>query len=477
VAQKYLKLDQLSVSYLANEPAAEANQKLKQIPQLWKKIVSINKSKIEKVKNKKIKIEKLTLKSTSKSSKLEVEKVVLPSGLKLIMLPTTDIPTVSAKLAFRGGARLETPETMGLSELMAHTWLGGTEQKTEEQFLAAAEDLAMGLSAFTGKNTFGFSLEYLSGFEKKAVELATEAFTKAALPKEIIQREKEIILQQIKSKADHPSFLCSRQFNQAMFGNHPLSFDALGSADTVKNLTREDILKMKEKIFSANNLTITVVGEFDRRYWIEKAKQLESEFKSKKPNLDSVAPAPLTENKRLFLEKDKEQSHVIIGYRGLSLTDPDRFTLQTIQAILAGQGGRLFYELRDRSSLAYSISPVKMESIETGYFGGYIACSPEKVDKAIEMFQEEFKKIYTTLVGEEEMQRAQRYLIGQHDIGLQRKTALCNLLTFDEIYGNDYHQSLNVADEYFKVTPQKIKELAEKLFTKPNVISIVGKKV
>lgn len=477
VAQKYLKLDQLSVSYLANEDKTTSEAKLKQIPALWKKTISISKSKTEKIKNKKIKIEKLILGHTSKAIKPEVEKIVLPSGLKLMMLPTSDIPTVSAKLAFRGGARFETPQTMGLSEIMAHTFLSGTESKTEEQFLAATDDMAMGLSAFTGKNTFGFSLEYLSGFEKKALDLAIEAFTKPRLGDDIIQREKEIILQQIKSKEDHPSFLCSRQFGKAMFGDHPLAYESLGTAETLKHIGRKQIIDLKNQIFSANNLTMAVVGEFDRALWLDKAHELEAAFKNKKVPLDSQIPFALTENKRVYLEKDKEQSHVIIGYRGLSLTDPDRFVLQTIQAILAGQGGRLFYELRDKNSLAYSISPLKMESIETGYFGGYIACSPEKVDKAIEMFQIEFKKICDTPVGQEELQRAQRYLIGQNDIGLQRKTALCNLLIFDEIYGNDYHQSLNVAAEYHKVTPEKIQKLAQKLFTKPSVISIVGKKV
>ncbi|MFZ3230143.1 MAG: pitrilysin family protein [Pseudobdellovibrio sp.] len=475
-AQKYLKLDQLSVSYMANEEKSAAEKKLKEIPKSWKQKVFVNKNKVEKIVNKKIKIEKLVLSHKTKSIKPQVEKIVLPSGLKLIMLPTSDIPTVSAKLAFRGGARFETDKTMGLSELMSHIWLSGTDSRSEEKFLADTEDLAMGLSSFTGKNSFGFSLEYLTGFERKALDISVDAFTRPLLSEEVIGREKEILFQQIKSKEDHPSFLCSRQFGKAMFGDHPLAYESLGNAETLKNISRSDILDLKSKIFSANNLTMAVVGEFDRSLWLEKAHELESAFKGGKVKLDIQKPFDLNENKRLFLEKDKEQSHIIIGYRGLSITDPDRFVLQTIQAILAGQGGRLFYELRDKSSLAYSISPVKMESIETGYFGGYIACSPEKVDKAIEMFQIEFQKICDTLVGDEELQRAQRYLIGQHDIGLQRKTALCNLLIFDEIYGNDYHQSLNVADEYRKVTAPRIKHLAEKLFSKSSVISIVGKK-
>ena len=86
----------------------------------------------------------------------------------------------------------------------------------------------------------------------------------------------------------------------------------------------------------------------------------------------------------------------------MNLTDPDRYVLQVIQAVMAGQGGRLFMELRDKNSLAYSVSPIKMESLETGYFGGYIACSPEKVEKSIELFDLEFKKICNTKIPQSE---------------------------------------------------------------------------
>ncbi len=476
-ALKYLKLKQLSVSYLANEKKAFAEKKLQEISNIWKKTVFVSKVKAEKYENKKLKIEKLLAAPPAKKSKLEVEKVTLPSGIKIFFLPMTDIPTVSAKLAFRGGARMETTDKMGLSELLSRTWFSGTKERSEEKFLAETEDLALGIGAFTGKNTFGFSVEYLSGFEKKSLALAIDAFTHPLLSEKVIDREKEILYQQIKSKEDHPSFLCSRQFNKAMFGNHPLSYESLGTAETLKSITCADIVNLKNKIMAPNNLTMSVVGQYDKNYWLDLAQQMAESYKTHHVAANGIAPMALDENKKLFLPKDKEQSHVIIGYRGISITDPDRFVLHAIQAILAGQGGRLFYELRDKSSLAYSVSPLKMESIETGYFGGYIACSPEKVEKAIDMFQIEFKKMCDTPVGADELSRAKKYLIGQHDIGLQRKSALCNLIVFDEVYGNDYRQSLNVAEEYEKVTAERIQHLSAKLFKKPNVISIVGKEV
>lgn len=480
-AVKYLKIEQLSTAYLGAVEQSVSEKWLQSIPALWKKQVVTTKLK-EKFKakpNKKVKIPKISLKATKAKSESEVERIQFDSGLKLLLKRSDEIPTTSAKFIFRGGARLETPQTMGLSELTSRAWMSGTKQMNEAQLMQAIEELALGLSPFTGKNTFGFSLDYLTVFENEALQLLTQVMTESPFDEGILEREKQIMLQQIKSKEDQPSSLCVRQFMKTMFPNHPLSYEGLGLPETLQKLNRDSVINMQKMILNPKNLTITVVGDFDKKVWLKQIKNLEAKLKNLSQQSAHAQKqdklVDVKETKTVYLEKDKEQSHVIIGWRGLSLSDPDRFALQAIQAILAGQGGRLFFELRDKNSLAYSVSPMKMESIETGYFGGYIACSPEKVNKAIEMFQAEFKKLIKEEVPEAELDRAKRYLIGQHDIGLQKKSAICNLIAFDEVYGNDYHQSLNVAEEYKKVTPEKILELSKRLFEKPFIVSIVGR--
>jgi zinc protease len=472
VAKKYLKLEKLSAAFMGEIDEAASAKQLQELPKLWKAAES-QKVKLQK-RGKKIAIPKLTLKS-GKSGSLQVEKITLDSGLKILFSEIKDTPTVSAKFVFRGGARLEQPDCMGLSELTARTWVSATKSKNEEVLMQEIEESAIGLSCFSGKNTIGFSLEYLSVFEKKALELTMDCIENACLDSEIIAREKQILDQAIRSREDHPSSLCVRQFLKAMFGSHPLSYEATGTHESVARITREHMQEIKNKVLAPDNLTVVVVGDFKKAAWMAEIKKLDKILRQHKAVKPIHMLEDLTANKRKFLATTKEQSHVIMGWRALSLSDPDRFTLHAIEAILAGQGGRLFLELRDKNSLAYTVSPMRMESLETGYFGGYIACSHEKVEKALEMFQAEFKKLCDEDVGAEELERAKKYLIGQHDIGLQKKSALCNLIAFDETYGNDYRQSLHIADEYNKVTAEKIRALANRLFNKPHVISVVGK--
>lgn len=476
IAKKYLVLDKLSTAFLGSQEVVDSEKLLKSIPSLWKKIVVDSKNKNPR--SKKIAIPKIILKETKAKSETDVETINLDSGMKILFKKSDEIPTVSSKFVFHGGARLETLQTMGLSELTSRAWMSGTKTKTEAELSQAVEELAVGLSPFTGKNTFGFSLDYMSVFEGQALDLGIEVMTESAFASDIIEREKLIMSQQIKSKEDQPSSLCVRQFMKSIFGDHPLAYEALGKLDTLEKLDRDAVMGMQAQILNPKNLTVAVVGDFNKQLWLKKMTELEKKLKqisSSKYTRKTENIFSLKENKIAYLNKDKEQSHVIIGWRGLSLSDPNRFVLQAIQAILAGQGGRLFYELRDKNSLAYSVSPMRMESLETGYFGGYIACSPEKVDKAIEMFRAEFQKLVHEDVPLTELERAKRYLIGQHDIGLQKKSAICNLIVFDEVYGNDYRQSLHVAREYEKITPADIRRLSAQLFTQPFVVSVVGR--
>jgi zinc protease len=167
---------------------------------------------------------------------------------------------------------------------------------------------------------------------------------------------------------------------------------------------------------------------------------------------------------------------LVFGFPGLNLKDPERYTMQVMQAILAGQGGRLFVELRDKASLAYSVSPMRMEGLEGGYFGAYIGCSPEKAATAIRMMRDEFTKLVENLVHEGELARAQRYLIGKHDIELQKNSAITSSILFDYIYGIDFMETYKYAERIRAVDRESIRALARRVFSRNFVLSAVGPK-
>jgi len=478
VAKKYLTEKSVYYSMLSSLDVAKSESILKSGHKQWLEIIANNKKvKQTKNNNKKIKIPKIEFKKLKQTTASKYEVFNTDKGTKIIFQKTSEIPTVSAKILFGGGARLETIETMGITELLTRTWLGGTSHKSENEILKTIEESAAGLSPFGGKNTVGLSVDYMKPFEKKILDLVSEVVLEPKLPSDVLEREIDNMLRLMKTKDDQPSYLCGKQFVQNMFPNHPIAYDALGSEASLKNLSSEELKKYLKSLLSPENTLVVVVGDFEKKNWIKTIEELEKNFGKNNRQLKKFPVENLKENKRFFLEKDKEQSHVIVGWRGLNITDKDRYVLQTIQAIMSGQGGRLFIELRDKNSLAYSVSPIHMEGLECGYFGGYIACSPDKVEKSIEMFHQEFKKICSEKVLSPELERAKKYLIGQNDIGLQRKSAICNTIAFDDFYGNDFEESLNIAKIYHAITSEDVMRVANMLFSKNHITSVVGRKV
>lgn len=479
------KLQKIAKKYLATPPITlvavtkgDSVSNTKKLLQKWnqdfaKKLKSLKSTKASTKKPKLMKPIKLVLGKAGS----QIRDIKLSSGGRLILRPSTDTALISARVAFLGGARTETDGLLGTAELMSRVWSGGTEKYSEEELAKKLDGMAAGVSPLVGRNSIGLSVDMLAGFEDEAKDIFAEVLTKPLWFESVMEREKSLQLEQIRTRKDHPAQICMQQFNQSIFAPHPYGRDMLGTEDSLRAIRPNHLHDFWKKHLNRHNFTMVVTGNFKAQKWEQLAEDLLSQFPKGSEFQDLNKLSVLEKPKTIFEKSEKEQSHIVYGFRGLSLNDPDRHILSVIQSVLAGQGGRLFLELRDKNSLAYSVSPIRMEAIETGYFGGYIACSPEKVKKAIEMFDAEFEKICSQEVPAAELSRAQKYLVGQHDIGLQRKSALCNLLSFDHFYGNDFNESLNIASKYFEVTSADIKRVAQKLFQKPSVVSIVGKQL
>ena len=474
-AKKYLSFQNANYSILNKQKKVDQLKIIKSAAMIWKKakLVKIIKTKTV---DKKIKIPNIKFSQLNASLKSEIEYYKTKKGTEILFKKMLDTPTTTAKIIFGGGSRLEPKNQQGITEMLSRIWPSTTTTKNENQFLKIIEESAAGLNSFGGKNTNGLSIDYMKPFEKTILDLAQDIIVNPVLSQDIFDREMAVLKKQILSKQDSPSYLCGRQFLEMMFPDTVMSYEQSGTLETLNNIKLKDTQEAFNKFKALSNMQVTVTGDYDRSRWIDVVEKMEDSFVTKGKQLKKVEIPHLTKNKELFLEKDKEQSHVMIGWNGLSLTDPRRYILQIMQAVLSGQGGRLFIELRDKNSLAYSVSPIKMETLETGYFGGYIACSPDKVKKAIEMFKQEFDKLSSTLISSEELARAKKYLIGQNDIGLQRKSSYCNMIAFDHFYGNKIDDNLHIEKMYNQITVQDVRDLAADLFSKNYVTSVVGKK-
>ncbi len=404
-----------------------------------------------------------------------LEKVKLSTGATVIFKPSFATPVFSVKAGFLGGLRVEEDKKTGLTELLSRVWTSGTKKMTEIELQTAIENMAGGLGAFGGRNSAGLSMQMLSPFEDKAIELFDEVLSAPVMNTEAVEREKVIMLEAIKNREDNPGQVVSQMFTESLFAGHPYARSVLGTKDTVPSFALTDANAHWKRMAKAGNLTLVVTGAVHRDKWLKKVESATKILEKGGPLKTHFAHAGPTKDASLFRKMDREQTHIIYGFKGLTLTDERRYTLQVIQSILAGQGGRLFIELRDKASLAYTVAPMRMEGIDTGYFGAYIGCSPEKGTKAIAMLREEFGKLVQTPVSFVELERAKRYLIGRHDIDLQRTSSIASDILFNELYGIDSEEMFEYASKLSKITPENVQSLAKQIFAQPSVLCAVGR--
>jgi zinc protease len=172
----------------------------------------------------------------------------------------------------------------------------------------------------------------------------------------------------------------------------------------------------------------------------------------------------------VFHFENKQQAHVVYGFPGTTITDPDRFALEVLATILSGQGGRLFVELRDKRGLAYRVSAFSVEGVDPGYFAVYIATSPENLEVAVSGIEDELSKISDTPVPKAELERAKRYLVGAHEISLQRRSALASTLAFHEAYGVGWDEYRRYAPGILAVSAADVQRVARKYLDRSRAV-------
>lgn len=473
VARKYLSPEQMTIVAMVPRNEKETEKSLK----AWVRTYAKDFAKAAKLRtkpSKKVAVKKVKWSMAAGGAPSEIQRFALPSGATVLFRRENATPVVSAKAAFLGGMRFEPEGKGGVTELLSRVWTSGTRTMSETEISHKIENMAGGLSAFGGRNSIGLSMQTISPFEKDAIDLFDEVLVAPVVNDAILEREKGVMLEAIRAREDSPGQLVSQMFTHMMFKGHPYERDMYGAAYSVRALKKSDVEQLLRGQAMSRNMMIAVAGSVDPEAWMERLTKASAQLPEGKPLKSVFKHAGPAKDDFGYRDLKREQSHIIIGYKGLTLDDPRRYTLQIIQSILAGQGGRLFLELRDKASLAYTVSPMRMEGIDTGYFGAYIGCSPEKGEKAIKMLHEEFEKLVSSDVPDTELERAKRYLIGRHDIDLQRNSSISSSMLFNEIYGIPAEEMFKYSEHLHDIRASDIRKLAAEIFAQACVTCCVG---
>ncbi len=394
-----------------------------------------------------------------KSSGIEVER--LASGVTLVVKSDPAVPIVSLRAAWLGGLRAETPDDNGANLLLSRALMRGTAERSGKRLAEEIDSIAASVGGSTGRNSFGASGTFLAANFAQGVDLFTDVLLQPALDEAEVAKERTILLEDIRSRDDRPSSVVFSLFSQALYDRHPYRLELTGTEASASRLTGDSLRAYHTGRYRLDGLVVCAVGavgaDVAKR---ELERRLTRGVWGKTPAVDVAAEPPLAGPREVSKRLDRKQAHLVVGFRGASMRSPQRHALSVLQSVLSGQGGRLFLELRDKKSLCYSVIALNGEGIDTGYFGVYIGTSPEKVGEAKAGIRTELERLLHDRIAPDELLRAQRHLVGAHEIGLQRYAARAAVMALDECYGLGASHHLSIAERIFAVTADDVREAA-----------------
>ena len=411
------------------------------------------------------------------SSDYRVVPLHLPNGLTVLMKNSPENPTVSMTLAFPGGLRYETEKNNGIFNFMAQVWTRGTKKHTTLELAETIEGMGAGINGFSGQNSFGLKGRCLKDNLDDFLEVFSEILMEPAFPPDEIEKLKPVVAAAIKRENDNLTRVAIKNFKRLLYAPSPYSMDTLGTLETVSSFTPDELRSTMAQYAVPDRAVLAISGDIDTDTLSQKLQELLGNWQVKNAAIPKppVEPDPLEKPEYSTVVKDKQQSHIILGFEGTSMSSPDRYALDVLNAVLAGQGGRLFSTLRDKESLAYSVTSFVSPGLEHGAFAFYIACAPDKKDRAQKSLWREIYRVRSKGVTPVEVQRAINWLSGREEIGLQTNNARAMDMAIHELYGLGYNFSEKYVEKIKKVTVEEVNAAAVKFITPERyVLVIVG---
>ena len=405
----------------------------------------------------------------------EVHRFVLSNGIRLLVRENHSLPVVALRSASLGGLRAEQGKINGVSHLVSMLVTKGTQHRTARELAEEEENMAAHFDAYSGWNLTGVSGLFLAEKLTEGLGLFNDLLVNPSFPDDEIAKEKEATLVAIRNQEDSLQYIAMKNFLASLYGKHPYGLPGLGTAATVRRIGREALRRFHASIIRPRNLVIAASGDLDAKEFRDR---LEEKFRSWKGagagtrGLSFHPPAAPRE--AITNRKEKFQAHIVFGFPGTTLRNRDRYPLEVLNAVLSGQGGRLFMELRDKQGLCYAVSSSSQEGIEQGYFMVYMGCDPAKLEPALDGIRKELAKIASGPVAADELERAKRYIIGNYEIDLQKNGAVAGILASDEIYGIGWRELFRYPEQIEKVSTNDVLRVAKKyLNPKWSVLSVV----
>lgn len=405
-----------------------------------------------------------------------LRRTILPNGLTVLTEKMEHLRSVAMGVWIKSGSRGEAAETNGISHFVEHMVFKGTRNRSAQLIAREMDSIGGNLDAFTGKETICFNVKSLSSHVPIAMDVLADLVLNPVFASPDIERERGVILEEIKIDEDNPDVLVHELFTQSFWKDHPLGKPILGTTATVARLDQAKLLDYHSGRFHAGNMVLSAAGNLEHDEFVAMVAEKFSNLNDGAPLTELPAPES---SARILLKNKKalEQVQICMGVPSPPITDENRYATLILNTVLGGgMSSRLFQTIREERGMAYSVFSDLSPYRDTGTLCVYAGTSAGKALECIDLVLAEFKKLKQEPLGTEELTRAKDQLKGNILMGLESSNSRMANLARQEIYFGQFFSAEEIIARIDVVTPEQVQSMAQHLFDPPKIaVTLLGR--
>lgn len=421
-----------------------------------------------------------------------LQTYTLDCGLRIVCTPSpTDV--VYCGIAVDAGTRDELPHESGMAHFTEHLTFKGTPRRKSWHILNRMETVGGDLNAYTGKEETVYYSTFLREHFSRAIDLLLDITLHSTFPQHEMDKEVEVVVDEIESYNDTPSELIFDEFEGIVFQNHSLGRNILGQAEYLRRFRSEDVLRFARRLYIPSRMVLFVYGNVPLSRIIKEveknlAKQeipsgkqamyndvLKLPFVTPSPRL---APPPFqAAGQTIVRHKDTHQAHVMFGTRGLPLSDPRHLALYVLNNILGGpsMNSRFSLALRERNGLVYTVESILTTYTDTGLWGVYFGCDPNDVDRCLRLIRKELSRLTEAPLSPTALAAYKRQIIGQLGISYDSFESVAIGMGKRYLHYGTTLSREKMVRQIQKLTAEQLHQTAREIFQPDQFVTLIYK--
>ncbi|MFQ6059319.1 MAG: M16 family metallopeptidase [Anaerolineae bacterium] len=405
------------------------------------------------------------------------QRTTLDNGLRILTSEMPHIRSVTVGFFLGVGSRYEPDELGGASHFIEHMLFKGTEKRpTAREIAMAIEGIGGVFNASTGRELTTYWAKVAQPHLPLALDVLVDMLRHARFDPQEVEKERRVIMEEINMTRDTPDEWVFSLVNQLLWPAHPLGRDVAGTKESVGGVSREALLAYMGRHYHPRNAVVAVAGNVDHEEVVGQITGYLGDWRAGEPNPYPPVRDEQAEPRAHVEHRETEQAHLCLNVPGISYTHPDRFNLQMLSAVLGqGMSSRLFLEIREKRSLAYSVHSYHSHFQDTGVLGIYAGVDPQRIEAAITAIIEELDKLRQEPVGEEELTKTKEFAKGRLMLRMEDTHAVAAWLGGQEILTDEILTVDQVVEHIEATTAEDLQRVAQDLFRPDKLnLAVVG---